>query len=453
MKNIFGTPPLPDMAGQNPIAQPMDMGIQTAPTPYEDIQFDTPQPATDTPIPTVQPNPIQPPVNQPANGGLSNIAQKMAEMYTPESEASDRYNKMISDYPNREDTKPGFWRSLGSAIIDYTKGPQRGQAFYDQPFQDKLIDWKNKIGPAGTAANLERNQNVNERTMSYQTASNILRQNAQDEKAKMDEANIKIRQQRADVYDWKAKHPNMKMVFPKGGNIQAVDPTSGKVIDLGIPTGTLTDADKYDLQQENAIARIDESGNQARQTEGVRQGGREAIAETRGWQIYNVPDPANPGQSKAVKINAITGEVKDIAGVSGPMSKPSSTGNKPETPRQKRDREYNAASQLKNTDSELGQFIKIGSPGSNDFEITQPSDPTFFGYQRGHKGPTPDQAKRINDIVYGSSAMSPVASHNTPTTSTIPKGRVAVQDKKGNKFTVPAEQLQQAISQGYTEIR
>jgi hypothetical protein len=476
MRNIFGTPPLPVGSPSNidpQFEQPVstnwgsDVGmLQPPPTGFSDpgfVQSPTPDSTTETPIPTVQQTP-------PTNGAaLPSIAQKMAQMYTPESQASDKYNQMIDAYPNREDTKPGFWRSLGSAIVDYTKGPQRGQAFYDQPYQDKLTDWKNQIGPAGTAANLERNQNVNERQMSYQTASNTLKEQSQAEKERTDTANLKIKQQRADIYDWKAKHPNMKIVFPKGGNIQAIDQTTGQTIDLGVPTGSLSDADKYDLQQTNAIARIDETGSQARQTEGVKQGNREDSQDRRAWSIINIPDPDNPGQQKSVWGNSITHETmpitmggKDV----GLVSKPGSM--KPETAKNKKDKEYNAASQIKNTDPELGQFIKMDSPSNGTFEITQPSDPKFFGYGMGHKGPTPEQAKRINDAIYGASSISPVASHttsnppNTPNTTNIPnipKGRVAVQDNNknsktfGQKFTVPVEQLQSAITQGYTEVK
>lgn len=457
MKNIFGTPPLPEFGGGNPELLQPNPGGNFDPGQMDESypnQFGTPQPPTDTPIPQVQ----QPPTQTPTNGGLNSIAQKMASMYTPESEASDKYNQMITNYPNREDYQPGFWRKLGAAIVDYTKGSKVGSEFRDRPYENKVEDWKNQIGPAGTAANLERNQNVNERMYSSQTAANTLREQAQAEKEKNDTANTKIKQQKADIYDWKAKHPTMRIVFPKGGNIQAVDPTTGQTIDLGVPTGTLTDADKYDLQQNNAMERIGATGGQARQTEEVRQTGREDIQDRRAWTLG-----IDQETGKSVRINSITGEVRPITigeKQVGPISKFSSTGNKPETAQNKKIREYSAASQLKNTDPELGQFISLDKTSNGTFEITQPSESRLWG----KNGPTPDQSKRINDAIYGKDNLAinqPTRTGNTNATNipNIPKGRVVVQDNNkdsktfGKKFHLPIEQLQSAITQGYTEVK
>lgn len=465
MRNIFGTPPLPAGSPSNIDPQfnmPVDPTwgsdvrmLQSPPAGFSDPGFEqsiiAPNPTTDTPIPTVEQPPNQP-INQ-QNNGLSSIAQKMAGMYTPESQASDKYNQMIDQYPNREDYKPGFWSKLGAAIIDYTKGSKAGNEFRERPYENKLADWKNQIGPAGTAANLERNQNVNERTMAYNTGSNMLREQSIQDKEKNDTANLKIRQQRADVYDWKAKHPNMKIVFPKGGNIQAIDPVTGQTIDLGVSTGSLSDSDKYELQQTHAIERIDETGGQARKTEEAKQGNREDIQDRRAWTLG-----IDQETGKSVRINSITGEVRPITigeKQVGPISKFSSTGNKPETAGNVKTKQYNAASQLKNTDPELGQFIKLDATSNGTFEIAQPSESRLWG----KSGPTPDQSKRIKDAIYGTGNLAinqPTRTGNTTspnTTTNIPKGRVVVQDSKGKKFHLPIEQLQSAITQGYTEVK
>lgn len=381
------------------------------------------------------------PTNVPLNSisGMSDnydAASRMRQLYQPSTDASSRFDKLISDYPKREN--PSILRRLGSMIVDYTKGPQAGQAMMDQPFNESLTDWKNKVGPTEQAANLERYSNTNDRTLAYQQISTELRDRAQQAKEKNDEAKMTIAQHRADIYDFKAKNPDMKIVMPAGGNIQAINPQTGEIHDLGIPTGSLTETDKINLQQENKLKDIKATGEQNRQTENVRQTGREGIAETRGWSIFNIPDSANPGQTKAVKINAITGEVQDVkqGGTNVPgAAKPSSTGgtNKPEMPTQTRVRQFNAARQLINSRPELAQFIKLGTPGANDFTVTPPS--TSKNYFTGKaSGPTPQQFKEINDAIYG--AVAP--SHNTTNTAPpAPKGWKYVPKPGGGWTAIP----------------
>jgi hypothetical protein len=403
MRNIFGTPPLPGPPSNSPNLNTNipDLAMASAAhpdNPYAGIQFGTPPgPATD-----VKPPERTTPNNQ--SPALSNIAQRMSEMYTPEDVASDKYNQLINDYPNREDYKPGFWRSIGSMIVDYAKGPQAGHAMYDEPYNDKLTDWKNKIGPAEKAANLERYQNVNERQVASQTIEAQRRQQALDEKTKTDEANVEIRRKRLDIYDWKNRHPNMRIVIPKGGNIYGWNPVTGEKVDLGLDSGTLSEAEKYDLQQENAMNRIQEQGAQARQTEGVKQDNRESIQDQRAWQLGIRKNPET-GQDESVMYNAITGEVRPVTmdgKPTGPIAKPGSgpkgleTGGTGMLPTQQRVDHYNQAVKIRESLPELAQFIKLG-PGANDFEIVKPGK-NFFG---SSTGPTQQQYDAIVKAIWG----------------------------------------------------
>lgn len=61
--------------------------------------------------------------------------------------------------------------------------------------------------------------------------------------------------------DWKAKHPQGKLIFPKGGNVALIDPITGEAHDTGINTGTVTDAEKIRL-----------TGSQARETKATIPG-------------------------------------------------------------------------------------------------------------------------------------------------------------------------------------
>lgn len=331
-------------------------------------------------------------------------AARMRELYHPTTDAEDRLNQFINQYPQEQ--KPSILRRIASMIVDYTKGPREGAALFNEPEQKAIMDWKNKVGPIENAATQERGQNTNERIAAYETVSSELRNKAQEAKDRNDEVNAKIRQQRADIYAFKATHPDWKLIMTKGGNVMAINPQTGETQNTGIPTGSMTEMDKLNLQNEQRLGQIAATGTQARETEGVKQAGREAVSENRGWSIFNIPDPANPGQQKAVKINAITGEVKDIKagevnipGVAKPS--PGGAGGKGEQPTQTRVRQFNKAREILNSRPDLAPFIKIGTPGANDFTITKHGK-NFFG----STGPSPAQYDEMVKIIYGDTVSS-----------------------------------------------
>jgi hypothetical protein len=335
------------------------------------------------------------------------VTNRMRQLYNPTNDASQKFEQLISQYPQRE--KPGILRSLGAMIVDYTKGPEAGQAMVDQPFNEKLFDWKNKIPPVQANANLERQENVNSRTLAYQQISAELRDRAQQAKERNDDAKMKVSQHRADIYDFKARNPNMKFDFT-GPKVKVLDPATGKITVTEWDTGNITKTDQINMNQENALERIDRTGEQARKTEETRQTGRESIVETRGWgQPVNVDDPDNPGKQIAVSINQITGAVKKIqVGEKniGPIAKPSSTGGKPESESNKKMGEYRRARQLANTRPDLAPFIELDTVSPGSLKVI-PSSENFFGNK---SGPNLQQTKEINDAIYGT---APMASHSS----------------------------------------
>ncbi len=357
------------------------------------------------------------------------IAQEMARLYTPETEMTDKFNQMVGNIPSQADYKPSMLRRIGGALTAVGGGfdgkggfrfnPQSveaGMNLMNEPLNKNLADFKTKIGPAYQAASLEKQNNVNERTMAYQTISQQLRAEADNERANNNERNAQIRENRAKIYEFKARNPGKKFNF-SGPTVMMTDPATGEVSDTGVPTGHMSQADKMTIEQENAIARIEATGGQQRQTEGVRQTGREGLAETRGWKIYNVPD--GQGGQKAVQINEVTGETKDVT--SGPAKTPVGAVNKPgggssgktELPTQTKVRQYNSARELVNTRPEFSKFIRLG-PGANEFRITQPST-NFWG---SPTGPTAEQVAEIETAIYG----MPVSAIGQPTRTGAPTG-------------------------------
>lgn len=351
MANLFS----PEMMNQSPTLQSPEFMAPTT-QPFQNISFGS----------------TELPMSQPMNEGY-NVNARMQEMYNPSTIAGDRFEGLIDEYPERQE--PGMLRkiaSIGLASLSDLFGNQQGrQTFNDMMYprhEQKLTDWKNKIGPAQSAANLERQENVNSRTLAHQTISNEIKSRADAERSKKNEADIQIRQQRADVYDFKARNPHMKLMATKGGNITAFNPLTGETLDTGIPSGSLSELDKATLTQENALERIGATGAETRETENLRQTGRERNIALQGEE------------SRKTK---------------GTPSASTSVSTKTELPTQTKVRQFNKASELANSDPELGKFIKIGK--SNDFEVTKPGSGGFFG----SKGPTKEQYDSIVEKIYG----------------------------------------------------
>jgi hypothetical protein len=300
--------------------------------------------------------------------GPYDAGSRMREMYQPQTDASNRFDQMISNYPQEQN--PSWLRRIGAMVMDYTKGSKAGQEYYHEPYNRKVEEWKDKIGPAQQSANLERYENTNSRTLAYQQMSMELREKAQEAKEKNDQRRADILQQRADIYSLRANNPDLKIIIPKGGNVQAFNPRTGETHDTGISSGSMSEIDKITMQGDQRMEQIGASGAQARQTETLRQTGRLEAIGARGTQAR---------ETRATPAGG--------------------TGDKGLLPTQQKVERYNRARQLANTRPDLADFITPGV-GINDFEIA-PSNPNAW-FASG-RGPTPEQLKEINDFIYGPS--------------------------------------------------
>lgn len=332
------------------------------------------------------------------------VGKRMKELYSPSTNMSDRLNTMLNQYPQRE--KASLLRKIGAGLTASQFGYKAGNDYLDSPFNEKLADWTNQVKPIEQAANLERYHNTNERTMAYQTVSQELKQQAEEHKVAKDEAKAKIAEHRANIYDYKAKHPAAKFVMPKGGNVQILDPATNKLTDTGIPTGSMSEIDKLNLIHAGQMENIDERGINASDLEAEKQPNRLAAIAAR------------------------------VAGAKDVKSTPSGNapGGKTLLPTQVRVQQATAAKELYNSDPELRPFIKIGQ--GNDFEITPPSPSGFFS--RG--GPTPEQYQKIKDKIYGAmpDIKQPGRTGATPTNTpkvepAVEPGRKVVIDIKTGK--------------------
>lgn len=416
MANIFSPMMGNDLPDQGGIT-----GRMPRPDLFGNIRFGNPMAADPTAMGTTQ---VASPDDYDAGA-------RMQELYTPEHVASDRYNELIGGYPKQEDYHPSMLRRIAASLtaVGGSFGPrgfqfnpnamEAGMQVLNDPYNRQLGDWKNQIGPAQQSATLERGNNQNERTLAYQTVQQELSQRRADATARNQETKNKIAQDRAEVYRLKSLMPQHVFDF-SGPTVKVANKQTGEVKDTGLATGSLSDADKMALQQDNAMEQIGARTQGQIQVEGVRQGGRQELAETRGWKIGTIPDPNDPTKQIGVQYNEISGEVKPIT-MGGrpttvtPTSRTSTASNKPESPSQTRVRQFNAARELANTRPELKKFIRIGSPGSSDFTITPPSEGMF-----GHSGPTDAQYKEMQQLIYGGSA--PIMDRTGKPTPTTPAG-------------------------------
>jgi hypothetical protein len=322
---------------------------------------------------------------------------------------------MLDEFPERE--KPGWLRRIGAAIVSSQHGLQAGKEFFDKPYNQKLKAWQDKFEPTYKAAGIERQGNVNERTLAYQTISAELRDEAERHKAENNAEKAKIAQQRADVYQFKSRPENqgVKIVQPKGGFVTAIH-GDGKVTILKdaqgqpIPTGTLTDEDLKNLEHDNRSQEIAQRGDEARKT-----------AVTRG-EIESEHITQRGEQARETK-------------------RYTTREGRAELPTQTRVRLFNAAKQLFNSKPQYKKWIKFGNPGTNDFDVTPPGT-NFWGTPTG---PSQKEYDEINNFIYGAAQMVPSHETNTPgpTDTTTPPNTTPnagappplAQRKKGMRHT------------------
>lgn len=452
MRNLFGAPGtlgMNDMPSQGGISgmmpraptNPIMGGIGENPQPFTDM-FGPPKNPFDVSFGV---NPMETGTNLP---GLEyDVNRRMSELYHPETAASERYNEMINNYPQMP--KPGWLKVIGATLADLAR-PGTGMSVIEGPWRQQVDQWKEQIGPAGAAAQLERGTNINERTMAYQTISQELRQQADEERAKKNERDAEIREMRARIYEFKARNPNVKFDF-SGPTVLYADPLTGEVKDTGVKTGHMSKFDIMELSQKQALGRIDATIAGQESLENLRQYGREGLQEAGAWEIF-----VDQETGKTLRINTATGDITDLYG--SRLMKPGTedvTGRGEMLPTQVRVDQFNRARAIKNTRPDLAEFIEFG-PGANDFSIMSPG---------GYGGPTPGQHTEIAKLIYGSGEkVKPGESFNIferpgqtppaqPTQPAIPPGRVKVMSPTGQIGHIPASQLQAAIAKGYKQVQ
>ena len=334
-----------------------------------------------SPSPTM---PNQGVIQQPNTVGMNtplDINELIKGLLTPKDEAFTNYTNMINSMPQREQFAPSKTRQILGAIAgmgaggpvgisngavlgyksDVPAGMKIAQGIRDEPYNKALTDWANKLGPAGKLAELERNTNVNSRIAGIQTLQrqqaddklqHQIQKDEEDQRRKNEE--LKIKQQRADVYSFKAQNPNLVIKDDGNGNMVGINPQTGetKVIrDIDgepVKSARLTDAERLELQQSNALARIKAQGDETRTTAELRA----KLGLTDDWDILTE-------NGKTYRVNSSTGERVLLSETE--LKKVSGTGNtaKPDNPTQIKQDRINKANDFILKNPELAKFIEI----------------------------------------------------------------------------------------------
>lgn len=289
------------------------------------------------------------------------VMRLMNQIYSPEHTAYDRFNQMISQYPQRN--HPGVWRRIGATLGGIGGGVPAADAILYAPFNAQLRDWKEKIGPVQQAANLERYGNANERMMANQAARNtvagkrnqIIEQNYLAQQ-KQREGELENRKARTAIYKYKTMHPNGTFDVDEDGNM-VLKTQDGQVRLLRNEDGEPLKASKLpeDL-------RMEIGHNYKMEEIGARSDASSQTATDRAWQLGEY-------QGKPVWYNPISKEIQPVGEVAGgppkgPVHKagttPSGSGKGANlTPQQIAQKKLNIAREILNTEPQSKNWIKF----------------------------------------------------------------------------------------------
>jgi hypothetical protein len=381
-KNIFD----PSIMGSNGIGSMPNPGM--GPTP----NFS--QPAITTP-------PVQS-----MGGNDFDVTSRMGELYQPEMAAQKRFEELQGQYPQYQ--APGFWRAAAGALSAFGPGGHDiGMKVANQGNDLRMQEWKSLLTPAQQAADNERQENINRRTLAHQTIQGELTQRRDEGRIKAtDEAN-RIRNERMEIYRLRSNKPNFRFDF-SGPTVLIGDPTTGKVTNTGISTGSLSETDKLELQQEHSLDRISATGKETRKTEDTRQEGRETLQDMRAWQQGNIPDPADPTKQIPILYNTLTGETKRMSlggnEIQGPVLKGAPPAGSTPSETQRRTGNFNKALEIWNTREDLRPYMQRSG---NDFILKPGSSWTDAG-----KAQDAAKRKELIELLY------PKGTGNTTTLNT-----------------------------------
>jgi len=349
---------------------------------------------------------------QQQGGNEPDLMQMIQGLLSPRDEQFNNFQQMISSMPQRSQYEPNKLRKISAAIAGMGTGGPVGiangqvvgyrsnipeglkvqQAINEEPYSRALTDWSNKIDPIAKATTLEQQRNVGDRqtaigALQRKTARDTLDERVRKDMAAEEDKDLDraIREMRAEVYKYKAEHPNSVFKEDNEGNIIAIDPSNPKAIYVTDPSGNkiksskLPDADRINLQLKNELTKIGARGEESRETEGFRQANRKELES--GRQINRLELKSTPGPAKPA--SAMTPSAQNTARV-------------------------NKAIDIVSQHPELKTYFVYGGNGKPTGELTSPKDPNEPGFQMTQRLMSPNQGdiKLTPDVKSQSSSQS-----------------------------------------------
>lgn len=283
----------------------------------------------------------------------------------------------------------------------------------------------------------------------FQRESLALRRQGLENTKGNQEANRNLTKQRISIAEHKAKNPNKRFIAVKGGNVMAFDPATGEAEDTGINSGTLTDQERLEIQQDNAKALETTRQDNRVKLEDTRQNNR---LEVRQFDKDNPEDDwGNPVQTfnpdgtpgLVIQVNNKDGSTRRVQAGSGAIKpKPTIQPSQQLNARKLRIQEIlnRKPEWRKYVDAETGEVKPVGT-GFGSADLTPEMRNQIVNEIYGDSGNAPPQDTPPNDngqtTTSTNTALPPIEQRQLNQVYTLPNGRKGKWN--GKNFTAVQE--------------
>ncbi len=241
------------------------------------------------------------------------IAQRMRQLYNPETQASDRLNQMMNEFPQRKE--PSNLRKIGASMMGLRNVGKKNQSaqdaqfttnlqerFMDKPYAHGVEDWKLKMEPAIKAADIERSGNVNERGFANQILSQELGYRKQEEVERKNREQQRLQGERNSLYAMRQNMPDWDWDL-RGPTVVMKNRKTGEIKQTQIETGKLSDTDRINLQGEWGVKREEAATDRALAVEGARQPNRLEVIEAGGEEARKTKTTPSSSSNNALEVS------------------------------------------------------------------------------------------------------------------------------------------------------
>ena len=317
------------------------------------------------------------------------IRRRMSELYTPEHTASDAYMKHISEMPVRN--KPGLLRKIAAGVAAFGSRPDDAERVMYSPYRRNLQDWSVKLEPLQRGADLERQNNSQERMMANQIISSEMSDRRLQRQIRRDatlreQGERRIAQGDARVAQGDARlaqaEERMKIAreLSKGGQFDVDDAGNARIIRkdgsiIPVDGQYLSFEEKEQLRAETAAARA----------KAVAENSRPRVIER------TIEYPEGSGKLVRARINLDTGEATPIT-IEG-----QGTAQPPKPALEETRDVNNKAKQVQQKYPQWSKYIEFDTAGR--FKRIKPTG--------RFTGPSKEDYDKIYEAIYGESKDAP----------------------------------------------